>query len=150
MARRDQERDQPDQALPSWRIVHIRDGRSTGPRRGPSQSATTTYPALICALVIVPEAANLIADNARAWTVWLTLTQASMMGLCFLALKAPKNYAMRVCWVAAALWYMVQALDEALAGNLFSDSTAEYIVFLAYCIAITLHIRTHERSERTT
>lgn len=123
--------------------------RKDMPIAHPKSAATTTYPALICALVIIPEVANLIADNARAWTVWLTLTQASMMGLCFLALKAPKSYAMRVCWVAAALWYMVQSVDEALAGNLFSDTLPEYIVFVAYCVLITLHIRSHERSERT-
>jgi hypothetical protein len=99
--------------------------------------------------VAIPELSNLIADNAQAWKAWLTLTQASMMGLCFLAMKAPKNYAMSVCWSAAAIWYTAQAVDEALAGNLFSDSLWEYIVFLLYVAGITIHLRSHERAERT-
>jgi len=129
------------QRTPQLRIV--RDQKKRAAPRVPA-------PVFVPLLVMLPDVSAFVADNAQAWVVWLMLTQASMMGLCLLALKAPKNYAMRVCWVAAALWYMVQAVDEALAGNLFSDSAAEYIVFLPYCIAITLHIRSHERGQRTT
>jgi len=100
-------------------------------------------------LILIPEVANLITDNAQAWVMWLVLTQASMMGLCFLAMKAPKSYAMSVCWAAAALWYAVQAVDEAMAGNLFSDTLAEYVVFLLYCTGIILHLRAHDTAERT-
>ncbi len=100
------------------------------------------------ALVLLPDLANLIGDNTRAWVVWLTLTQMSMAGLCLFAILAPRTYTTRVVWAAAFMWYMTQALDEALAGNLFVDSALEYVVFLAYTALIGLHLYTHERQRK--
>lgn len=80
--------------------------------------------------------------------MWLTLTQVSMALLCLLALAAPKTYATKVAFSAAALWYVTQAVDEAVAGNVFADSTVEYVVFLAYTALIGLHLYRHEREQR--
>lgn len=95
-------------------------------------------------IVLLPDLSNLIADNTLAWTAYLTLSQISMAALAMLAIRAPRTYPWRVTMVAAFLWYLTQALDEALAGNLFSNAALEYVVFSLYVAAITIHLRTHE------
>jgi len=80
---------------------------------------------------------------------YLALTQATLAALAIVAVFAPKNYAWKVSLAAAAAWYVTQAVDEWLAGNLFSDAMAEYVVFLLYCIGIILHLRAHDAAERT-
>lgn len=105
-------------------------------------------PAFIPLLVMLPDISAFVADNTQAWIAWLTLTQVSMAGLCLLAVATPKTYAMRVSLCAAALWYVTQAVDEAVAGNVFADSGVEYVVFLIYTALIGLHLYRHERERR--
>lgn len=105
-------------------------------------------PAFVPLLVLLPDLSAFVGDNALAWTVWLALTQASMALLCLLAVIAPKTYAMKVSFVGAVLWYATQALDEAVAGNVFADSAMEYVVFLIYTSAIGIHLYGHERQQR--
>lgn len=126
------------------RTPHLRIVRDQKKRMAPR----IPPPAFVPFLVMLPDASAFVADNTQAWMAWLTLTQVSMAGLCLLAVAVPKTYAMRVSLCAAALWYVTQAVDEAVAGNVFADSTVEYVVFLAYTALIGLHLYRHEREQR--
>jgi hypothetical protein len=120
------------------------------PRRRPNTTpAPSENPALtLIPIVLCPHLANLISDNAAAWTAYLALSQASTAALVIVAAMTPRTYRWKVSLVAAGLWHLTQAVDEALAGNLFVNSLSEYVVLAVYIAAIALHIRSHEQSER--
>ena len=106
-------------------------------------------------MVTLPEVANLIPEQwtlnlsghtmPAHWTVWLALTQVCAAGVCLIGAYAPRNYALRASLTAAALWYWLQGLDEALAGNFFINGKVEYAVLSAYALLIAIHIKRHER-----
>lgn len=104
---------------------------------------------MLIPIISWPDASNFISDNTQAWTAWLTLTQLSLAAFALVAAFAPRTYPWKVSLIAAALWYCIQGMDEWLAGNLFSDAMPEYVLFLLYCTLLTLHIRSHERGQRT-
>lgn len=112
------------------------------------------------ALIVLPDLGNLLPEDwtlvryvelegvvekvemTWQWVAWLCLQQVSMAGLALSVMigRMPKYIA-----GAAVLWYMVQTLDELVAGNFFHSGLWEYPILVAWFGSILYFIR-HERT----
>jgi hypothetical protein len=104
------------------------------------------------ALIVLPDLGNLLpadwmlvrggSEISAQWVAWLCLQQLSMAGL---ALSMMIGRMPRYIAGAAVLWYMVQALDELVAGNFFHSGLWEYPILVAWFGSILYFLR-HERT----
>lgn len=101
-------------------------------------------------LILLPDVNAFISDNTHAWVVYNTLTQIRDVGLCLVAIWAPKTYAACVVLLASASWYAGQAIDEATNGNFFEDGLWEFAWLAVVTLLTTLHLYFHDRTRRKT
>lgn len=99
---------------------------------------------------MLPDTANLLPEGwtidfsgrelSAQWVGWLCAQQLSLAGLCAWAAWGPRS---RPVLVAGILWFIVQAVDELIAGNFFGAGLWEYPI-LVTLFAATLYITSDE------
>lgn len=82
------------------------------------------------------------------WVGWLCLMQISMATLCLVALRWQMTTARSVLLRVSALWFLLQAADELVAGNFFGAGIWEYPILLWYFASALFYIRRHEPKKR--
>lgn len=100
---------------------------------------------------MLPDTANLLPEDltidfsgrelSARWVGWLCCQQLSLAAMCAWVVWGPRC---RPVLVAGILWYIVQAVDELIAGNFFGAGLWEYPILLAL-FAATLYITRNER-----
>lgn len=80
---------------------------------------------------MLPDAANLIPDDQKAWCVHLFASEMVRSMMCvLLGIAIPS---VRIVTTGGAIWFATQAFDELFNGNLFSEHQWEYPLFAAFC-----------------
>lgn len=95
-------------------------------------------------LILLPDAQVFVADHLQAWAVYGALWQVRDLGLCLVAIWAPKTYATRVVLLASASWYAGQAIDEYWFGNTFKEGVWEYPALAILAILTAIFIWHHD------
>lgn len=81
--------------------------------------------------------------------MYLTLNEVSKAMLCALvAWIAWPEYSMRIAALGPAVWFLGQAIDEALSGNLWADGIWEYPALAIFSLLILWHLLSHAKDER--
>lgn len=145
---------EPNTPLRVVRSIHRKTGFHLG--RGWVPSRPSTASCALIAILLAPDLCGLVpaewsmtfggqAMQAR-WVVWLVLTQLSLSALCIFAIRAKVTYGVQVRLAGCALWYVLQALDEAIAGNLWATQWIEYPALMVGIFGVHLYLRKYDRT----
>lgn len=70
------------------------------------------------------------------WIACLALAQLSFAGFAILAICAPRTRPVRAALIGATVWFVIQAIDQVVAGNFFRYGLWEYPILAIYAYFI--------------
>lgn len=82
------------------------------------------------------------------WILWLALTHVSIFGIALVGALWSREKGVPVMLVATGAWFLLQGVDEVVAGNFFKDGLHEYPILLAYIAGIGIYLKRYANSQR--
>ena len=139
----------PDATSRDLRAVHNRFRQRPDPRWWSSRASAAACALILC--VLLPDISQLWPrdhyvvlsgqEMQTRWVVWLALTHVSIFGISAVGAMWSREPGVWIMLLFTGVWFLLQGVDEVVAGNFVKDGYHEYPILLGVILLVGFIIK---------